>query len=195
MIAARCNNLNRSPRTQPNSRERVAHLARAISAVVSVTLTELAIGVVAPALDARVVEQCTRLFEHCGDHFCRVAAAEVESGKRIAHLACVVAARKFVAKAKLAVCVASPTLHRAIVEECARVIASQRECLCGARSSQVHARERVAHLARLSATIVTIAKAQLTNAVGAPALDVAIVEESARMGIARADGPCGARSA
>ena len=107
--------------------EVVAHLAGLVAAVVGVAEAELAVAVVAPALDGAVVEQRAGVVVAGGDRGGGAAGAEVDGGKVVAHLAGLVAAVVGVAEAELAVVVVAPALDGAVVEQRAGVRPSRRD--------------------------------------------------------------------
>ena len=89
--------------------EVVAHLAGVVAPVGRVAEAELAVAVVAPALDGGVVEQGAGVVAAGGDGGGGAAGAEVDGGEVVAHLAGAVAAVGGVAEAELAVAVRCPS--------------------------------------------------------------------------------------
>jgi len=78
--------------TQIGDAERFAHFPEAIAAIVRVPEPELAEHVVAPAFDGPVVEHRARPYASRSDRDRGPSKAEHRAGKRIAHLARLVAA-------------------------------------------------------------------------------------------------------
>ena len=99
----------------------VAHLVRAVAAVVGVAEAELADVVAPPALDGGVVEQRAGVVAAGADGGGGASGAEVDGGQVVAHLAGAVATGVGVAEAELPVAVVAPALDGGVVEQGAGV--------------------------------------------------------------------------
>jgi len=162
-------------------------------------LAELAVAVVAPALEVIVVELGAGLVADRADllravgHTGRRVAAQVDGGQRVAHAARHITARRGVAQAKLAVGVVAPALDLLVAEQCAAMRRTGSDARGGVGQqrgwigAQVDGQQVVPHLIGGPAARQRVAQAELAGSVVAPALDLAVVEQRTRMERARGD--------
>src|SRR4051794_2667336 len=118
--------------------------------------------------------------------------SEVDRGKRVAHFAWAVAEVRRAADAEGAVAVVAPAFHLAVVEQGAARRGLERDRFGGAPRPEIDRKEVVAHLAGGIAAIVRVAVAELTRVVDAPAFELVVVEDGARVVGAAGDRLCGA---
>ncbi len=116
VVAAGCDRCRRAAGTEVDGGEDGTHLTGHVAAVDRVAETELAGGVVAPALHGTGVEQraCVRCSGRDGRH--GVLGADVDRREEVAHLAGPVAGVAGLGLTELAPNVATPALHRQVVE-------------------------------------------------------------------------------
>jgi hypothetical protein len=195
LVAARGDGRGGAVAAQGNGGEGVAHLAGVVAAMVDVADAEGAHSVVAPALHSAVVEEGAGVGAAGGDGGGGAAGAEGDRGEGVAHLAGTVSAIGGVADPELADVVLAPALHSAVVEERAGVRSAGSDGGRGPAAAEGNDGEGVAHLARSIATGGGVADPEPPEAILAPALDLAVVEEGAGVGIAGTDGDGGTSGA
>ena len=160
---------------------------------VDVTVTELALVVVAPALHVATVENRTGEVIACADRNRGAACAQVDDGEFVAHLVVIVAtADGGVFVAEFAVVSIAPALHVAVVENRARKVVACADRNRGAACAQVDDGQFATHLVVIVAKVVVVTVTELAKKVVAPAFHVTTVENHTRVVIACADRNRGA---
>ena len=153
---------------------RVADLLRAVDA-------ELAVVVAPPALDGAVRQPGAGVVLAHADLYRRQARAEVHDrvDRVDAYLVGVVADAGAVAHAQLAVLVAAPAAHRAVIQQRAAVVLAHGDLDGRATHAQVGGGEVVPHLEARVADLVRVPDAELAIVVQAEAAHLTVVEHAA----------------
>ena len=157
----------------------VAELVGVIAEVGGVALAELAIAVVAPALQAAVIEHRAVGVTPHGDLSDRAAGAELHVLQGAVHLRGLGASVVGVALAELAVAVVAPALQLAGLEHRAVVVGEAVELGGGVAGAEIDGGEGPTHLVGVVTALGGVALAELTIVVAAPALHQAAVEQGA----------------
>jgi len=184
-----------SPEAEVDCGKCIAHLVRPITAPRCVALAQLAVAVVAPALDRIVIEERAGVVETRRNGFCGSPEAEVDCGKCRAHLVQPITAIRCVALTQLAVAVAAPALDRIVIEERTGVKVTRRNGFCGSPEAEVDCGKCIAHLVRPITAKRCVALAQLAVVVVAPALDRIVIEERTGVVGTPRNGFCGSPEA
>ncbi|CAB5064767.1 unannotated protein [freshwater metagenome] len=159
--------------------EVVSHLAGVVAPVARVTEPQLAVVVLAPALDGVVVEDRAGVPHARIDGLGGASGAEVDGGEVVSHLAGVVTPVVGVPVAEFTNLVESPTLHRVVVEEGTRVISAGCQRKRGASGAEVDGGEVVSHFAGVDATAGGVSVPEFAVAIEAPALHASAVKDGA----------------
>ncbi|HET6584911.1 MAG TPA: hypothetical protein VFG69_15750 [Nannocystaceae bacterium] len=107
-------------RPEIGRRKRVAHLARFVASVLSVTEPQLAVAVPTPTLQPPVLERCARRTLEGVDLYDARFGTEIDERKIVTHLAGSVTAVVGVAEAKTPATVEAPALQPTVCERRAR---------------------------------------------------------------------------
>jgi hypothetical protein len=138
-----CGDSTRPPKV--NGRQCVTHLAGGITAWGGVTEAELAITVVSPTLDTRVVEHDTCVCATRRQRHCRATRTKIDWQQCIAHRGTRATEVVFCAASQSTFAALAKTLHRCIIEQHARVQCTCRHGAHRATRSKTHRNECVAH--------------------------------------------------
>ncbi len=95
-----------------------------------------------------------------------------------------------IAQTEFAERIPSPALDRAVVKDCARCIIQCIDRNGGFPRAQVHGSQVVAHFAGSITAMCRVTLTELTVKVFAPALYASVIENRARMQVARGDRDC-----
>ena len=157
--------LGRAPRAQIDGGRR-----RAADVGVGATVPQLSVGIVAPALDRTVVKQRTHRTEGGRKSHGRAPRTEgIDGCGRV-----LAGGRE--ATAELTLVVLTPAFHRSIIEDGAIVVSTRVNAGCGAPRTQID---------RLRGVFVATAGPKLTCVVSAPTHDGPVIEQSARVPVAK----------
>jgi hypothetical protein len=152
-----------------------------------VTLAKLTGIARPPGLQRAIAEQRQHVGSAKCERFRLASGAEVDWGKVVAHLVCVVASDDCVFLAELAVRVEPPALHATLVEQRTRERSARVNTHSGDVGTEIDWGKIVAHLTDCNTSLCRVAVAQLSVIVGAPALDHAIREKGAGVVISGCD--------
>ncbi len=147
------------------------------------TLTQLAVVVIAPALHRAVVQDGAGVVSVRSDLDSRITGAEIDDGQIIAHLAGFVTAVFIITKAQRTRIVIPETFDLAGAEQHAGEVIPRGHLDRIALAAEIHRIQAVAHLARFVAEVFSVALAQFTISVVTPALEL-LVHDSAAIEIA-----------
>ena len=159
--------------------EAVAHLVGAVAGVAGVAEAELAVVVTAPALQAVIIQDRAGVVAPGDEPLHRAAGAQIDGLEAAVHLLRLAASGGGVALAEVAVAVVAPALHRPVIQDRAGLLIAQREGGGGVALAEIDEGQAVADLVGVVAPLGGVAEAELTAAVGAPALHPAVGEPGA----------------
>ncbi len=118
----------------------------------------------------------------------RRVLAEANEGQAVAHFASVVTAIGIVRKTEDAAFVVAPALDSAIVQNGAGAVVVTADAHGIQSTAEFYRGQIIAHFMSFVTAALSIAKTELSGAIVAPALEVAVAEQNAAMGLPNADG-------
>ncbi len=178
-------------RTQVDRRQVVAHFIGFVSRTVGTrrdTDTKQAGVIVAPTLDAAIVENRARSGMARSNRLGTTSAAKIDGRQIIAHRRDRHTAEDLVAQSELAIAVITPAFDGTVVEQSAGVRKPRRDIDGESPRTQIDGYEIVTHGSRHRTDLEDgIASSQLAISVVTPANDGCIVQQGARMTATRND--------
>ena len=197
VIRTRAHRPGTTVRTEVDAHERIAHLPCVVTAHDGVAGTELSVGVLAPAHDGVVVEQCTRVRRAGSDCASLRTGRQRDGNERRPHLRGVGATIRRIADTELSTAVGTETQHRAVVTQDARVVRAGRHLRDRGCSTErnVDGDEVVPHLICRTADARHRTGADLPRRVRSEAHERRVVAHHARVRIAQVDVPRKRRTA